>query len=87
MDNKEFKKYCEDTDDNLKTKWDYEKFPILCGKCKSKKVKLVDDLVFTEGSSCPTCGFSSFTRGKIIVKCLDCGNAMQVLDAEELENG
>ncbi len=84
MDNNEFKKYCEEHDDNLVTKWDYNKFKIICNKCNSKNVKIVDDLEHHEGSGCPTCGFDSYNTGIIIIKCLNCGSAMQVLDAGSL---
>ena len=86
MDNEEFKKYCEEHDDNLVTKWDYKKFKIKCEKCNSLNVKIVDDLEHHEGSSCETCGFNSYNTGKIIIKCLDCGSAMQVLNTSDLED-
>ncbi len=86
MDKEEFKKYCEENDDNLVTKWDYKKFKIRCEKCKSLKVKVVDNLEYHGGSDCPTCGYDSFTTGKIIIKCLECGSAMQVLDADEMRD-
>ena len=84
MNKEEFKKYCEEHDDNLVTKWDYNKFTIICNEC-GKGCKVIDNLEYDGGSSCPTCGYDASVSGKIIVKCLNCGSAMQVLDAEELE--
>ncbi len=86
MDKEEFKKYCEENDDNLVTKWDYKKFKIKCLKCNSENVKAVDNIELHEGSSCPTCGYESYNTGKIVIKCLDCGSAMQVLDIQEIDN-
>ena len=80
----EFKKYCEKEDCNLVTKWDYTQFKIVCVKCRSNNCKIVDNIEYNEGSGCPTCGYDSYTHGNIIVKCVDCGNGMQVLDCEEL---
>ncbi len=84
MDNNEFKKYCEEHDDNLVTTWDYNKFKLKCCKCNSFNVKMVDNIEYDKGSSCPTCGYEASIGGKIIIKCLKCGSAMQVLDAESL---
>ena len=84
MNIEEFKKYCEKFDDNIKTKWDYDKFEMKCKKCKSKDVIIVDNFEYDEGSGCPTCGYDSYTSGKMIVKCLDCGSAMQVLKASDI---
>ena len=86
MSLKDFKTYCEKADCNLVTKWNYKKFSILCKECGSYNVQVVDDLEYHEGSSCPTCGFDSYTTGKIIIKCLNCGTGMQVLDSEKLNN-
>ena len=84
MSVEDFKKYCNEKDVNITAKWNYESFKMICQKCKSQNVKVVDDLEFHEGSGCPTCGFDAYTTGKIIIKCLDCGNGMQVLSSEDL---
>lgn len=84
MNMKEFKKYCEEHDDNLVTKWDYDKFEIRCVKCNSTNVKIVDNVEYNEGASCPTCGYDSYTSGRIIIKCFNCGGGMQVLNMEDL---
>ena len=79
-----FKKYAEKHDTNLVTKWDYNSFKIQCQKCNSFNVRIVDDIVHNFGSDCPTCGYDSSTRGLIIIKCIDCGNGMQILDMIEV---
>jgi DNA-directed RNA polymerase subunit RPC12/RpoP len=86
MNIEEFKKYAEKNDDNLVTKWNYNKFKFICQKCKSKNVKVVSDLTHHEGDDCPTCGYDSYNTGKIIIKCLNCGQGMQVLNVEDLSD-
>ena len=34
-------------------------------------VKNVDNREYHEGSGCPTCGYESYTTGRIIIKCLN----------------
>jgi len=78
----EFKIFCEDNSDNLKKSWDFNLFGIVCKKCKSNNVVHVDTREFNAGSSCPTCGYDSYTTGIIIIKCLNCGNALQILNPD-----
>ena len=84
MSLKDFKKYCAEKDTNITSKWNYESFKIVCQKCKSEDVVIVDDLKYNGGSNCPTCGFDGYNTGKIIIKCISCGNGMQIVDSEDL---
>jgi Zn finger protein HypA/HybF involved in hydrogenase expression len=84
MNLEDFKKYCEEHDDNLMSEWNYNKFKIQCQKCNSFNVKIVDDLEHHEGHGCPTCGYESYNSGRLIVKCISCGSAIQILSTEDL---
>ena len=55
------------------SKWDFNKFLIICNKCKSKKVEF-NGFLESEGGYY---GAHSL-EGAIIVKCHDCGNAFRI---------
>jgi len=62
------------------SKWDWNKFSIICNKCNSKKIEFNGFLESEAGYY----GEHSL-EGAIIVKCHECGNAFRI-DAEyELE--
>ncbi len=55
------------------SKWDFNKFSIICNKCKSKKIEF-NGFLESEGGYY---GEHSL-EGAIIVKCHDCGNAFRI---------
>jgi len=81
----EFKKQEKENNYNVVEKWDYDRFPITCGECQSKNVRLVSDLEFDIEGGCPTCGSWLESEGALIVKCIDCGHSMSVLTGKDIQ--
>ncbi len=69
MEIKEFKeKYM-----GKSSKWDFDKFSIVCNKCKSKKIEF-NGFFESEGGYYD----DHSLEGAIIVKCHKCGNAFRI---------
>jgi len=75
----EFKRKCEEEDYNIVKEWDKEHFKVVCSKCNSE-----DTLVFFRGEEGQMGSkYTGYMRAfhcenGIIVKCKNCGNAMNI---------
>ena len=76
MSLKEFKKKFMGKD----SKWDFNKFGIICKKCKSNKIEFNGYIGGEYGY------YDEFSiTGKIIIKCHNCGNAHAIEDIAHAE--
>ena len=79
MSLEEFKKDCEEHDYNVVKEWDFEHFSVSCNKCKS-----INIIIYARGESgCMGSEYTGYMRGfnhdsGMIIKCVDCGNAMNI---------
>ena len=84
MSIKEFREYCKKSDNNIVKKFDKTRFELICKKCKSKNTFIINTLDIEVEGGCPTCGSWLEKEGAIIIKCGDCGNAITILNGEDL---
>jgi hypothetical protein len=75
----EFKEYCNENDYNIVDKYDRERFPICCGKCNSKNIQIT----FRPEEGAMGSEYTGYMKGfvhdaALLLKCIDCGNAMVV---------
>lgn len=78
----EFRKMVEKSDSRT-TRWNQELFRITCRKCGSKNVYCHKEFEFSPGGDgCDTCGYGGdgSAQAWCCVKCLECGNAMVLLE-------
>lgn len=61
------------------SKWDWDKFTIVCNKCKSEKIEFNGFLESESGY------YDHSLEGAIIVKCHSCGNAFRIDVNDELD--
>jgi ribosomal protein S27E len=73
----EFEEYTRNHDDNIyKNEWDTIKFKIVCAKCGSKDTKIL--FHDKEVGHSEYTGVWTASEASILVKCIDCGNAIQI---------
>lgn len=79
MNYEEFKEQMRSEDYNIVTEWKLDRFKVICQECKSDNV-----IVFArEESGCMGSEYTGYMKGfnhdaGIIVKCKDCGSAMDM---------
>jgi len=81
----DFRKMVE-TGDSRTTVWNKDLFRITCAKCGSENIYCHRDFEYHEGGGgCESCGYGGegSAMAWCCVKCLDCGNAMVLLDKNE----
>lgn len=83
MNIQEFRKYCENNDDNIVKEFDKTKFKLTCQKCKSEDVVIVNTLNSYTEYGCPTCGSWTVEEGAIVIKCCTCGSAIAIVDNDK----
>lgn len=75
MNLKEFRQYCIDNSDSFSDEWDFDKFKIICQKCKSDECGLIIEGKQMSRGSTQT-GMWTRKDSGILVKCNNCGHAM-----------
>ena len=73
----EFKEYCVKNDYNIVDEWDFKRFSCKCLECNSNNLQIGHKTKeMAEGSTMT--GMWTFQNEGLLVKCLDCGQAMTI---------
>lgn len=84
MSIEEFDKFVRRHDDNILKTWSFNSFKVICQKCNSDDIRIVANVRhYYDG--CPSCGYHEF-EGGILVKCINCGNAIRIFDANDYDD-
>jgi len=78
MNRKEFKKYCEEFDENITDNLDSSKFKVACSKCGSKEVSILYNGKEMAMGSEYTGAYTS-QNFNLVFKCIECGNAVSLV--------